>query len=112
MPFDDMAFMVLRTVTSPGVLHRWWAGLKMGCASLVIFGGSSSVCAIKNGVSVDTSMGFPPQSGFAERSVTEISDPFILLYMMDKEGLNTEQIVPGLSRMGVPRVFWVERRCS
>lgn len=55
-------------------------------------GGSSSICAIKNGKSIDTSMGFSTQSGIMQSNRCGDIDPFIIPYIMDKEGLNTEQI--------------------
>lgn len=63
-------------------------------------GGSSSICAIKHGVSIDTSMGFSPQSGLPNATRNGDLDPFILLYMMEKEGLTTEQIRVALSTNG------------
>jgi acetate kinase len=63
-------------------------------------GGSSSICAIKSGFSVDTSMGFSPQSGLPNATRNGDLDPFVLLYMMEKEGLTTEQIRSALSKNG------------
>ncbi len=54
-------------------------------------GGSSSICAIKGGISIDTSMGFSPQSGLSNATRNGDLDPFILLYMMEKEGLSVER---------------------
>jgi acetate kinase len=54
-------------------------------------GGSSSICAIKNGVSVDVSMGMSPQSGLLNAKRTGDLDPFALLYLMEKEGLTIQQ---------------------
>ncbi len=55
-------------------------------------GGSSSICAIKNGKSVDTSMGFSAQSGVMQSTRCGDIDPFLIPFIMDKEGLNTDQI--------------------
>ena len=54
-------------------------------------GGSSSVCAIKNNVSVDTSMGMSPQSGLLNAKRVGDLDPFALLYLMEKENLSIPQ---------------------
>jgi acetate kinase len=51
-------------------------------------GGSSSVCAIKNGWSVDTSMGMSPQSGLLNAKRVGDLDPYALLYIMEKENLS------------------------
>lgn len=55
-------------------------------------GGSSSVCAIKDGWSVDTSMGMSPQSGLLNAKRVGDLDPFGLLYLMEKEGLSINEI--------------------
>ena len=55
-------------------------------------GGSSSVCAIKNGVSVDTSMGMSPQSGLLNANRTGDIDPYAVLYLQEKEGLSIEEM--------------------
>lgn len=55
-------------------------------------GGSSSLCAIKNGKSVDTSMGFSTQCGVFQSTRCGDLDPFIIPYIMDKEALITDEI--------------------
>ena len=63
-------------------------------------GGSSSVCAIRGGVSLDTSMGFSPQSGLPSATRNGDLDPFIVLYVMAKEGWNPKQVGDVLTREG------------
>lgn len=55
-------------------------------------GGSSSVCALKGGVSVETSMGFSPQSGLPNATRNGDLDPFILLYLLENENLTPGQL--------------------
>jgi acetate kinase len=55
-------------------------------------GGSSSVCAIKNGWSIDTSMGMSPQSGLLNAKRVGDLDPYALLYIMEKENLSVGEI--------------------
>lgn len=55
-------------------------------------GGSSSLCAIRNGQSIDTSMGFSPQDGIINSTRIGSIDPFIIPYMMDHENLSTIEI--------------------
>ncbi|MHB8854801.1 MAG: acetate/propionate family kinase [Ignavibacteriaceae bacterium] len=55
-------------------------------------GGSSSVCAIKDGLSIDTSMGMSPQSGLLQAKRVGDLDPFALLYLMKKENLTIEEV--------------------
>jgi len=51
-------------------------------------GGSASVCAIKNGVSVDTSMGMSPQCGLLNAKRVGDIDAYALLYLMEQESLS------------------------
>ena len=53
-------------------------------------GGSSSVCAIRDGVSIDTSMGMSAQTGCLNAKRVGDLDPFALLYVMEKENLSIE----------------------
>ena len=55
-------------------------------------GGSSSVCAVKDGWSVDTSMGMSPQSGLLNAKRVGDLDPFALLYIMEKENLSPKEV--------------------
>lgn len=63
-------------------------------------GGSSSICAIKDGVSVDTSMGFSPQSGLPNATRNGDLDPFILLYLLEKERLTPDELRQHLVKNG------------
>ena len=51
-------------------------------------GNGSSMAAILNGISVDTSMGFTPVDGLIMGTRTGEIDPGILIYLADKEHLN------------------------
>ncbi len=55
-------------------------------------GGSSSVCAVKNGWSLDTSMGMSPQSGLLNAKRVGDLDAYALLYLMEEENLSTEDV--------------------
>jgi acetate kinase len=55
-------------------------------------GGSSSVCAILGGRSIDTSMGMSTQAGIPMANRCGDVDPFVLPYVMDRAGLSTEEI--------------------
>jgi len=55
-------------------------------------GGSSSLCAVRNGQSIDTSMGFSPQDGIINSTRIGSIDPFIIPYIMDHENLSTSEI--------------------
>ena len=55
-------------------------------------GGSSSLCAIRDGQSIDTSMGNSTQYGTIQSTRCGDLDPFAVLYVMDEEGLTTDDI--------------------
>ena len=55
-------------------------------------GGSSSLCAIKDGESVDTSMATSTQYGMIQSTRCGELDAFAVLYMLDKEGYSTDEI--------------------
>lgn len=55
-------------------------------------GNGSSVCAIKNGKSVDTSMGFTPLSGVLMGTRSGLLDPAIVTYIMEKENLSVKEM--------------------
>jgi acetate kinase len=51
-------------------------------------GNGSSMAAIQNGLSIDTSMGFTPVDGLIMGTRTGEIDPGVLMYLADKEHLN------------------------
>ncbi|EFI42606.1 acetate kinase [Peptoniphilus sp. oral taxon 386] len=55
-------------------------------------GNGSSITAVKNGKSYDTSMGFTPLDGLAMGTRSGIIDPAIVPYLMEKEHLSAEQV--------------------
>ncbi len=61
-------------------------------------GGSSSLCAVRGGVSIDTSMGLSAQSGVLQGTRCGDLDPFALLYMLDRGGLSVEEAQRSLMR--------------
>ncbi len=55
-------------------------------------GGSSSICAIRDGQSVDTTMGFSPQSGLENASRHGDLDPFAVLFLMERLDMSTVEM--------------------
>ena len=55
-------------------------------------GNGSSITAVKNGQSVDTTMGFTPLAGVPMGTRTGDIDPAIVPFVMEKENLSTEQV--------------------
>ncbi len=62
-------------------------------------GGSSSICAIKDGKSYDSSFGFSLQTGLPHANRSGDCDPYISLFL-ENEGLSKEEIIEGLSHKG------------
>lgn len=84
-----------------GASHRWIGQrvpqlLGAGAAGLRTvschLGGSSSICAIRDGRSCDVSMGFSPQSGLENATRHGDLDPFAVLFMMDRLGDSTDRM--------------------
>ncbi len=63
-------------------------------------GGSSSLCAVRNGVSIDTSMGFSPQSGVIQGCRVGDLDPFVLPHIMRRKGITLDEALQECSQNG------------
>ena len=55
-------------------------------------GQGAGICAIQNGKSVDTSMGFTPLGGIPMGTRTGDLDPSVVTYIMDKENISPEDM--------------------
>ncbi len=55
-------------------------------------GNGASVCAIKFGKSVDTSMGFTPLAGLAMGTRSGSVDPAVVSFLMDKEHMSIKEV--------------------
>jgi acetate kinase len=55
-------------------------------------GNGASICAIKNGKCIDTSMGFTPLDGLEMGTRCGTIDPAAALYLMDKENMSPSQM--------------------
>ena len=55
-------------------------------------GNGASICAVKNGKSVDTSMGFTPVAGLVMGTRCGDIDPAIVEYLVTKEGKDVQEI--------------------
>jgi acetate kinase len=82
-----------------GASHQYIAGrvaaLLGGDAVKLVschLGGSSSMCAIDGGRSIDTTMGFSPQSGLENATRHGDLDVFAVLYMMERHGWTAEEV--------------------
>jgi acetate kinase len=55
-------------------------------------GNGSSICAVLDGKSYDTSMGFTPLEGLMMGTRSGDIDPAVVTYIMDKEGLTPDEM--------------------
>ncbi|KRL03984.1 acetate/propionate family kinase [Liquorilactobacillus oeni] len=62
-------------------------------AILLHLGSGASICAVKDGLSLDTSMGFSPVSGIMMQTRSGDVDPSLLLYLEDQLGVGTTEIL-------------------
>ncbi|MCA9264708.1 MAG: acetate/propionate family kinase [Planctomycetales bacterium] len=60
-------------------------------------GGSSSLCAIRDGQSVATSMGMSPQSGLPQNNRVGDFDPFAVRWIMRRTGLDIDAVLDKLA---------------
>jgi acetate kinase len=63
-------------------------------------GGSSSLCAIRDGESVMTSMGMSPQTGVPQNNRVGDFDPFALPLVMEKTGKSLDEVLHLLANEG------------
>ncbi len=59
-------------------------------------GAGASLCAIEDGKSVDTTMGFTPLEGLVMATRSGSVDPGILLWLLDHEGLSAPELADAL----------------
>ena len=97
IPYEFYEKHGIRKYGFHGASHRFIAmrAKELFGASKIIschLGGSSSVCAIREGWSIDTSMGMSPQSGLLNAKRVGDLDAYALLYLMEKEHLSAAEI--------------------
>jgi len=63
-------------------------------------GGSSSMCAVDRGRSIDTTMGFSPQSGLENATRHGDLDVFAALFMMERRGWTCQEVRRQLAQDG------------
>lgn len=61
-------------------------------------GGSSSLCAVKDGKSMDTSLGFSLQAGLPQGTRAGDVDCFVPLYMMKECGMSLDEVATALTK--------------
>jgi acetate kinase len=89
-----------------GLSHAWaarqgpaQAGLDPGVRIVSChLGAGASLCAIADGRSVDTTMGFTPRDGIVMATRAGAVDPGLLLWLLGDAGLDTAAVRDGLER--------------
>jgi len=108
-----------------GLSHAWAAGraaaLVPGARRVVVahLGAGASLCAVVDGRSVDTTMGFTPVEGLVMATRAGDVDPGLLTWLVTHGGLTPQQLESGLSResgllglAGTPRMEEVLARAG
>lgn len=73
-----------------------WTAEKMGRTDLKLvcchLGGSGSLCAVKDGISIDTTMGMSLQCGVLQNNRIGDIDPYIIFYLAEACGMSLPEI--------------------
>ena len=105
VPFEWYEKYGIRRYGFHGASHRYiserapelmgWSEKRRKTGRLVSchLGGTSSLCAIRDGKSVDTTLEFSPQSGILHSTRCETIDPFILIFAQKEMGLSPEELI-------------------
>jgi acetate kinase len=107
VPYEWAEKSLVRRWGFHGASHRYIAGRTadlLGRRDLRIIschlGGSSSLCAIRNGRSVATSMGASPQSGLPQNNRVGDFDPFALPLIMAATGKSLTEVLATMANQG------------
>ena len=73
-----------------------WTAKAMGREDLKLvvchLGGSGSLCAVKNGISIDTSMGLSLQCGVLQNNRIGDMDPYVIFYLVEECGMTLDEV--------------------
>ncbi len=107
VPFDWYEKYAVRKYGFHGTSHKYVTqrtaeilGKKAEDVNLVIchIGNGASICAVKNGKSIDTSMGFTPLEGIPMGTRSGNVDPAVVEYMMGKKDKSAKEIINLLNK--------------
>lgn len=104
LPYEDYEELNVRKYGFHGISHKFVAGEVekiIGKDKKVIvchLGNGASVCAVKNGVSVDTSMGLTPLQGLMMGTRCGDIDPAAIFYIMKERNLDFKQMDERLNK--------------
>ena len=101
LPYEDYSKYRVRKYGAHGTSHQFVAGKGAKFAGLDVnnsriitchLGNGSSITAVLNGKSIDTSMGFTPLDGVVMGTRCGSIDPNIIPYLMKKDNLTPDQM--------------------
>lgn len=107
VPFDWFERFKVRKYGFHGTSHKYVSarcaeimGKKPEECNVIVahIGNGASICAVKQGQSVDTSMGFTPLDGIPMGTRSGNIDPAIIEYMMNKKGKSVKEITNYLNK--------------
>ena len=113
LPYEDYTELKVRKYGFHGTSHKYvserTAELIDNKNSKIIvchLGNGASISAVKNGESIDTSMGLTPLQGLMMGTRCGDLDPAAVLYIMEKRGMDTKQMDTRMNKQsGVLGVF-------
>ena len=81
-----------------------WTAKEMGRSDLKLvcchLGGSGSLCAVKNGISIDTTMGMGLQCGVLQNNRIGDMDPYIIFHLVEECGMELNEVKTMLQTKG------------
>ncbi|NQY19900.1 MAG: acetate kinase [Campylobacteraceae bacterium] len=105
LPYDDYTNHGVRKYGFHGTSHYYVSDqaskmLNKENSKVIVchLGNGSSICAVQDGKSVDTSMGLSPLEGLIMGTRSGDLDPAVLAYLMEKKEMSAEQLVNYLNK--------------
>ena len=101
LPYEYYDKYRIRRYGFHGTSHKYvsakgakFAGLDLGCSKIITchLGNGSSIAAVVNGKSIDTTMGFTPLEGLLMGTRSGSLDPDVVTYLQEKEGLSAKEM--------------------
>ena len=101
LPYEYYEKYGIRRYGFHGTSHKYvsakgakFAGLDLGCSKIITchLGNGSSIAAVVNGKSIDTTMGFTPLEGLLMGTRSGSLDPDVVTYIQEKEGLSAKEM--------------------
>ena len=101
LPYEYYDKYRIRRYGFHGTSHKYvsakgakFAGLELGNSKIITchLGNGSSIAAVANGKSIDTTMGFTPLEGLLMGTRSGSLDPDVVTYIQEKEGLTAKEM--------------------